>query len=101
MYVLQAPVSPLVPMVPGDGAPSSLLSLPLAMYINFHLPQLCRSHWRLLFSSHKHGESFGRLIKQISSQGPTVLIIRDSDGHVFGGFASVSWELNAKFTGNV
>ena len=92
-------MSPLLPIVEADAAKSSILNPLLVTYINFHLPQPYRSHWQLLFSSRKHGESFARLIKQISGKGPNIILIRDSDGYIFGGFASVAWELNAKFFG--
>ena len=34
-------------------------------------------------------------------KGPTVLVVRDKQGHVFGGYASESWTKNGKFFGEV
>ena len=33
-------------------------------------------------------------------QGPVLLVIRDTGGNVFGGFASQSWTISPEFTGN-
>lgn len=37
---------------------------------------------------------------RIVNQGPSVLIVEDSAGYVFGGFAPGNWELNPKFYGD-
>ena len=34
-------------------------------------------------------------------KGPTLLVVRDKKGHVFGGYASESWTKNGKFFGEV
>ena len=80
---------------------SSILDLPSILYLNAHLQKELHTPWRLLFSSRVHGESFSVLVKKIQDQGPTVLIIKDSDGHVFGGFASESWSVRPQFIGIV
>lgn len=41
-----------------------------------------------------------RLSGQIVNQGPTLLIIRDKDEHMFGGFAPATWTLNPNFVGD-
>ena len=53
-----------------------------------------------LFSSSQHGESFSTLVGRIVKQGPVLLVIRDTGGNVFGGFASQSWTISPEFTGN-
>jgi len=35
----------------------------------------------------------------VSDAGPCIIVVRDKDGHVFGGFASQSWHLSPKFYG--
>ncbi|XP_051883923.1 MTOR-associated protein MEAK7 isoform X3 [Pristis pectinata] len=59
-----------------------------------------QSQWKLLFSSQAHGESFSRFSTQILHKGPTLLIVKDSLGYIFGGFASCSWELKPQFQGD-
>lgn len=71
------------------------------MFINSNLPQDFRSKWRFLFSSQIHGESFSTLMGRIVDQGPSVIIIEDTNGAVFGGFASASWTYSPKFVGGL
>ncbi|KAK1785044.1 hypothetical protein P4O66_018471, partial [Electrophorus voltai] len=47
-----------------------------------------------------HGESFTRLVGNCKSQGPSVLLVKDTKGHIFGGFASHSWEIKPPFQGD-
>lgn len=70
------------------------------LFINSQLPNELQSKWRFLFSSQIHGESFSTLLGRIMDQGPTVLIVEDTNGHIFGGFATDSWSLSANFVGN-
>lgn len=37
---------------------------------------------------------------RIVDQGPTVFIVEDSNGYIFGGFATESWALSPNFVGN-
>lgn len=36
----------------------------------------------------------------IIDKGPSVIVIKDVDGYVFGGFASTSWTISPQFGGN-
>ncbi|XP_013380759.1 TLD domain-containing protein 1 isoform X2 [Lingula anatina] len=78
---------------------STMLDIPSLLYINHVIPAEHRGKWRQLFYSDTHGESFATLMKRITKQGPTVIIIRDKDGYVFGGFASTGWECRPQFVG--
>lgn len=71
------------------------------LFINSNLPMDCRSKWRFLFSSQIHGESFSTLMGRIVDQGPSVLIIEDTNGAVFGGFAPQSWSYSPQFVGEL
>nr|XP_006014546.2 PREDICTED: TLD domain-containing protein 1-like [Latimeria chalumnae] len=77
----------------------SILSLPAIMYLNAHLPSELQQQWQLVFSSCIHGESFSQLCSKIVHKGPSILIVKDNDGHIFGGFASHSWEIKPHFQG--
>lgn len=69
-------------------------------FINYHLPGQYQSIWRLLYSNTIHGDSFSQLVHLITEKGPTVIIVQGKDGHMFGGFASVSWVLKPSFYGS-
>jgi len=77
----------------------SLLDIPSIVLINHHLPASQQHRWRLLFSTQIHGESFSAFIHQIANQGPVVIVVRDTSGHIFGGFASMSWTIKSHFVG--
>lgn len=70
---------------------AAFLDLSQVLFINSQLPYSMQSTWRILFSSRSQGHSFGGLLRQIMHQGPTVLIIEDMNGYIFGGYASDSW----------
>lgn len=71
------------------------------LFINSNLPNDYRCKWRFLFSSQIHGESFSTLMGRIVDQGPSIIIIEDTNGAVFGGFAPVSWTYGPKFVGKL
>eukprot|EP01006_Ploeotia_vitrea_P008214 TRINITY_DN19367_c0_g1_i1.p1 TRINITY_DN19367_c0_g1~~TRINITY_DN19367_c0_g1_i1.p1 ORF type:complete len:286 (-),score=56.17 TRINITY_DN19367_c0_g1_i1:647-1504(-) len=48
--------------------------------------------WKLLFDSGKDGKSFTRFGDKSCMRGPTIVVIKDADGHIFGGFADDSWK---------
>jgi len=61
-----------------------------------------RVNWNLLYDSTRHGKSFNRFCYHITGKGSTLVIIRDTDGNVFGGFADESWkDKYPKFYGSV
>ncbi|NXS53878.1 TLDC1 protein, partial [Brachypteracias leptosomus] len=78
----------------------SLLDIPSIIYINSHLPAELQHKWQLLFSSRLHGESFSQLCGHIVKKGPCIVILKDLDGYIFGGFASHSWEVKPQFQGD-
>lgn len=69
------------------------------LFINSNLPMGLQAKWRFLFSSRMHGESFSTMLGRILAQGPTVLLIEDSNGFVFGSFSAESWSLGPNFAG--
>ncbi|XP_066099994.1 MTOR-associated protein MEAK7 isoform X1 [Saccopteryx bilineata] len=78
----------------------SILDILSVIYVNSHLPQEQQHRWHLLFSSKLHGHSFAQLCGRIPHRGPCVVLLEDHDGHVFGGFASCSWEIKPQFQGD-
>lgn len=77
-----------------------LLDLPTVMFLAPQLPDQYNAPWRLVFSTHLHGESFTRMVTGLIKRGPTLLLIKDTKGHVFGGFASQDWEMKPQFQGD-
>lgn len=77
----------------------SILDVLSVIYLNSHLGVEQRHRWRLLFSTQLHGQSFTQLCSHIIHQGPSLLVLEDKDGCVFGGFASCSWEVKPQFQG--
>lgn len=78
---------------------SLLLDHTSLLYLHQALPYETRGVVYPLFSSKVHGESFSTFCRQILERGPTLLVIKDTNGHVFGGVANDSWKFNPQFTG--
>ncbi|KAK7396733.1 hypothetical protein VNO78_17891 [Psophocarpus tetragonolobus] len=58
--------------------------------------------WNLLYHSSVNGLSFNTFFGCISNHaGPTVLIIKDKEGYIYGGYASQPWERHADFYGDM
>nr|XP_046250838.1 MTOR-associated protein MEAK7 isoform X2 [Scatophagus argus] len=77
-----------------------LLDIPTLMFLAPQLPDSYNAPWRLVFSTRLHGESFTRMVAGLTKRGPTLLLIKDTKGHVFGGFASHAWEVKPQFQGD-
>lgn len=63
------------------------------------LPLDHKKKWKLLYNSARHGLAFNRFTAHCVDQGPTLVILRDKDGFVFGGFAAEDWKKSGKFFG--
>ncbi|XP_071816433.1 MTOR-associated protein MEAK7-like [Apostichopus japonicus] len=79
---------------------SSLLDVPSLLLLNRHLPHQLRLQWRFLYSSLIHGASFATFLSHIKDKGPIILVVKDSNGNIFGSFVSESLELGPAFTGS-
>lgn len=77
----------------------TILTVPSLILLTHNLPPEFRDEYRLLFSNRIHGDSFSQLMSHITKKGPSLLIVRDKDGHIFGGFASHKWEVRPQFMG--
>ncbi|XP_009599099.1 uncharacterized protein [Nicotiana tomentosiformis] len=79
-----------------------LLRKEYAWHIGGALPQDELHEWRLLYHSTVHGLSFNTFLGNISNdKGPTLLIIKDKEGYIYGGYASQPWEKHADFYGDM
>lgn len=81
---------------------SQLLDLSSSMLLNSYLPTEVRGTLYPLFSSAHHGESFSMFCKQlVAAKGPTLVVVEDTEGYVFGGFAAEKWQCGPKFKGTL
>ncbi|XP_073459858.1 MTOR-associated protein MEAK7-like [Aquarana catesbeiana] len=78
----------------------SLLDFPSIIFLNYHLPAEMQHRWRLLFSTLVYGRSFIQLCTHLVDKGPTLLVLRDTNGFIFGGFASPNWEVKPQIQGD-
>lgn len=100
LYSIKTTKQRLLPQCPTYKKSHSILNICKVMFINASLPAALRDEWRLLFSSRKHGESFSKLLGYVQKQGPTVLVVKDKGGAVFGSFAPDTWALGPGFVGD-
>lgn len=50
-----------------------------------------RRPWKRLYCSVRHGQSFSRFMSRMIFKGPTVMVIKDKAGCIFGAHAPLSW----------
>lgn len=78
----------------------TLLQEEVVWAMRSHIPIRYKYHdWKMIFSTAMHGTSLLTFYKQLDSKSPTILVIRDTDGHIFGGFASEPWHVSKTFFG--
>lgn len=86
-----------LPKLLGSGA---LLNIEAVWTLRMHIPMRFKYHdWQLAFSTSVHGTSLLTFYKHLDGKAPTVLVVRDTDGHVFGGYASEAWHVSRAFFG--
>ncbi|XP_073017438.1 uncharacterized protein [Primulina eburnea] len=78
-----------------------LLRKEYAWHIGGALPQYELEEWKLLYHSAVHGLSFSTFLGNIPDDGPTLLIIKDKEGYIYGGYASQPWERHGDFFGDM
>ncbi|KAL0051502.1 hypothetical protein WJX82_008750 [Trebouxia sp. C0006] len=88
-------------MMYSELSPSSCLMTPqFAWLFSSRLPPKQSDVWELLFHSNKHGQSFNTFMGKVAGKGPTLLLVKDKQGQLFGGYASEPWLKNGKYYGN-
>lgn len=94
--------SPLFPECVGAdwSRVTSLLDFSSVLCLTDAVPSLTCTPWRLVYSSRIQGLSFGTMIKAIRERGPALLVLKDTDGHIFGGYSSESWAPRGTFYGS-
>ncbi|XP_075638523.1 uncharacterized protein LOC142610567 [Castanea sativa] len=88
----------------GESVDSNMILLrkEYAWHIGGALSQQELEEWKLLYHSAYNGLSFNTFLGNISKDGgPTVLIIKDKEGCVYGGYASQPFERHGDFYGDM
>ncbi|OII71313.1 uncharacterized protein cubi_01788 [Cryptosporidium ubiquitum] len=68
--------------------------------ITSYLPiVLALRRWQLSFCSKLHGVSFSSFYRRVSNRGPSILVVRDTNGVVFGAFISESIRNSTNYYG--
>uniref|UniRef100_A0A804R9W3 TLDc domain-containing protein n=1 Tax=Zea mays TaxID=4577 RepID=A0A804R9W3_MAIZE len=58
--------------------------------------------WKLLYHSSLHGQSFNTFLGKVTNgDAQTVLIVKDTEGSIYGGYASQPWERHSDFYGDM
>ncbi|CAN8298362.1 unnamed protein product [Cochlearia groenlandica] len=80
-----------------------LLKKEYAWHIGGSLPHHELEEWKLLYHSSLHGASFNTFLGHTSNTGmsASVLIVKDREGCVYGGYASQPWERHSDFYGDM
>ena len=80
--------------------PSCLLDVELRAAVAKHLsPTLAMRDWTLRYSTEQHGCSLRTMYHLLDNTGPTVILVLDSQGARFGGFATARWSPGARYFG--
>lgn len=83
-----------------EGTPRLLASSEHVRFLARALPSENRRKWRLLFTMARDGSSFTRFVKLTANRAPCLLVIRDSSGALFGGFAASPLSVAPHFGGS-
>ncbi|KAL6641862.1 hypothetical protein ACP70R_020043 [Stipagrostis hirtigluma subsp. patula] len=79
-----------------------LLNKEYAWHIGGGFSQQEEQEWKLLYHSSLHGQSFNTFLGNVTNgDAQTVLIIKDTEGNVFGGYASQPWQRHSDFYGDM
>lgn len=83
--------APLIPKPKGFKEDCSILDHASILFLNTKILLDLRKEWRFCYSFKTEDRNFDDFFSAIELKGPTLIIIQDSDGNVFGCFTSTSW----------
>ena len=85
---------------PRQNEESSILSRQQVAALAQALPARHRlSQWSLLYSTVRHGISLQTMYRKGAGVAPTVLVVRDTGGYVFGCYAPEAWRIAPRYYG--
>ncbi|KAJ3449345.1 mtor-associated protein meak7 [Anaeramoeba flamelloides] len=79
---------------------SDVLDEALAMVLYLAIPFKVLPQTVLLYSDVKNERSLQEFHRLVDNKGATIIIMRNEDGFIFGGFASSKWNTNQVYFGN-
>uniref|UniRef100_A0A0K8SIH1 MTOR-associated protein MEAK7 n=2 Tax=Lygus hesperus TaxID=30085 RepID=A0A0K8SIH1_LYGHE len=79
---------------------STVMDVGEVLFLSSHLMKIWAQHWKLRFHNKGHGSNFTMLCEMISDVGPTIIVVKDTSGHVFGCCATDSWKPASFFYGD-
>lgn len=81
---------------------TTLLSVAMAELLSQSLPVglRWRRAWRLAYSPRIHGVSLQTFYRRMGQEGPSLLLLQDHLGRVFGGFATSTWTRADRYFGS-
>jgi len=83
--------APVIPTPSDFQENCSCLDNASILFLNSSLLLEYRSNWRFLYSTKSHDQSLEEMVSRISYKGPTIIIVKDTEGAMFGAHASTSW----------
>ena len=83
--------TPLIPSPKGFEDGCSQLDQASLLFLNTNVLLDLRKEWRFLFSSEKHDKNWDTFFSRIELKGPTIVVVKSSEGNMFGMFTSTSW----------
>eukprot|EP01134_Creolimax_fragrantissima_P004464 CFRG4464T1 len=99
VYTSQS-IKPTPRTLTGFGKSRSKLLTREAMWcLNAHLPHECTSEWAMIYDSESMGKAFAQFMAHSYNKGALLVIFKDTEGHVFGGFVTESLILNSTWYG--
>lgn len=97
--------SPALPMpqtgpMPPMSAPSALLADGDIQAITASLPPLHQgAPWALAYSTARDGTSLHTLLRKAAGAAPSLLVVKDRSGGVFGAYCTEQWHMGPRFYG--
>ena len=81
----------LIPKISGK---SDILNMSHISYLQMHLIESCRHHWKVIYNSRVNGESWSQFLNPLLTCPSRTLIIINSGKRTFGAFMSEPWQSN-------
>jgi hypothetical protein len=81
---------------------SCIITFDMAAEIRSHLPPLLKEApvWELFYSTQVHGISLSTLYNNSAEAGPCLIVLKDDDDGIFGGFVNQSIHVDTGFYGD-
>jgi TLD len=90
----------LIKFIPKKSDKSEILSdLQISNLVEHFPSMMMMMDWTLVYSINRDGDSEGTFFEKCKQWKYTLLVIKDTNGYIFGGFCSEPWRSSSKFFG--